>query len=370
MKKRLLILAFAGCMILSLTACGKKEGETTEKNEAAETEESAEKNGETEVDTSALGTSTLKELGDYKGLSYVPYDTTVTDEEVEQQVQYLVSNSFDKNPQEVVTETSYVNIDFEGKKDGVAFDGGTATGQELSIQNSGYIPGFAESIVGMKVGETKDCPMTFPEDYKNNEELAGADVVFTITVNECWENVPAELNDEFAVSQGYENVDGLYAGAREFCENQKAQAAQSDKEYQIMQGIIDNSSFDLNEDEIALYIDELKQEYKTYASYYGYDLETYVTSMSGMTMDEFEDQCREIAIFRIQSPLVMSAIAEAEKLEVSDEEYSTRAKEYMSYYGYQTLEEFEKAYTKEKVMQNIIFDLALDFVVENATAGE
>ncbi len=370
MKKRLLILAFAGCMILSLTACGKKEGETTEKNEAAETEESAEKNGETEVDTSALGTSTLKELGDYKGLSYVPYDTTVTDEEVEQQVQYLVSNSFDKNPQEVVTETSYVNIDFEGKKDGVAFDGGTATGQELSIQNSGYIPGFAESIVGMKVGETKDCPMTFPEDYKNNEELAGADVVFTITVNECWENVPAELNDEFAVSQGYENVDGLYAGAREFCENQKAQAAQSDKEYQIMQGIIDNSSFDLNEDEIALYIDELKQEYKTYASYYGYDLETYVTSMSGMTMDEFEDQCREIAIFRIQSPLVMSAIAEAEKLEVSDEEYSTRAKEYMSYYGYQTLEEFEKAYTKEKVMQNIIFDLALDFVVENVTAGE
>lgn len=370
MKKRLLILAFAGCMVLSLAACGKKEGETTEKNETAETTDSAEETGKTEVDTSALGTSTLKELGNYKGLSYVPYDTTVTDEEVEQQVQYLVSNSFNKNPQEVVTETSYVNIDFEGKKDGVAFDGGTAAGQELSIQNSGYIPGFAESIVGMKVGETKDCPMTFPEDYKNNEELAGADVVFTITVNECWENVPAELNDEFAVSQGYENVDDLYAGAREFCENQKAQNAQSAKEEQLIQGVIDNSTFDLKEDEVAVYVEQLKQQYQMYASYYGYDLETYVTNASGMTMDEFEEWCREVSIFKIEKPLVMTAIAEKEGLEVSDEEYSTRAEKYMNYYGYQTLEELETAFTKEAVMEEVISDLALEFVEKNATTGE
>jgi len=367
MKKRLMTLLVAGCMILSLTACDKKEEKTAEKNE---TEEAADETADTGVDTSALGTSTLKELGDYKQLSYVPYDATVTDEEVEQQVQSLVSNSFDKNPQEVVTETSYVNIDYEGKKDGVAFDGGTAAGQELSIQNSGYIPGFAESIVGMKVGETKDCPMTFPEDYKNNEELAGADVVFTITVNECWENVPAELNDEFAVSQGYENVDGLYAGMRELCETQKAETAQNDKEYQLIQGVIDNSTFDLKEEEIALYVDQLKQQYEMYAYYYGADLETYVTNASGMTMDEFEEQCREISIYRIQSPLVLTAIAEAEGLKVSEEEYSTRAEEYMNYYGYKTLEELETAFTKEAVMQKITSDLALELLAEHAVAEE
>lgn len=368
MKKKLLVLFLTGCMVLSLAACGKKEEETTEKNE---TTEAAEEAAETEPDTSALGTSTLTELGNYKGLSYVPYNTTVTDEEVEEQVQYLVSNSFSKNPQDVVTETSYVNIDFEGKKDGVAFDGGTASNQELSIENSGYIPGFAESIVGMKVGETKDCPMTFPENYSNSAELAGADVVFTITVNECWENVPAELNDEFAVDQGYENVDDLYAGVRELYENQKAQTAQSDKEYQLIQGVIDNSTFDLNEDEITLYVNELKQQYETYAYYYyGYDLETYVTATSGMTMDEFEAECREIALYRIQSPLVLSAIAEAEGLEVSEETYNTRAEEYMSYYGYTTVEELEAAYTKETVMLKVTSDLALEFVVENAVAEE
>lgn len=367
MKKKLLVLFLTGCMVLSLAACGKKEEETTEKNE---TTEAAEEAAETEPDTSALGTSTLAELGDYKGLGYVPYDTTVTDEEVEEQVQLLVSNSFTKNPQEVVTETSYVNIDFEGKKDGVAFDGGTASNQELSIENSGYIPGFAESIVGMKVGETKDCPMTFPENYSNSAELAGADVVFTITVNECWENVPAELNDEFAVSQGYENVDDLYAKVREQYESQKVQTAQSDKEYQLIQAAIDNSTFELNEDEIALYEDNLKQQYELYAYYSGYDLESYVTGALRITMDEFEEQCREIAVYRIQSPLVLSAIAEAEGLEVSEEEYNTRAEEYMSYYGYTTVEELEEAYTKETVMKQILSDMALDVMIENSASEE
>lgn len=366
MKKRLLMLMLAGCMVLGMTACGEKK-ETTKPNqeEAAGSEE----NEETKPDTSALGTSTLKELGEYKGLTYKPMETVVTDEEVEKQVQAYVKNSVMKNPQETVTETSFVNIDYVGKKDGTAFDGGSAENQELSIENSGYIPGFAESIVGMKVGETKDCPMTFPEDYKA-EELAGADVVFTITVNECWENVPAQLNDEFAVSQGYENVDDLYVGMRKLFEQQKLQTAQADKEYQLIQAVADRSSFDLTEEEIALYADQLKQQYQMYAYYSGTDMETYLKDMLGLTMDEFEKQCREIAIYRIQTPLVLSAVAQKEGLTVSEEEYSTRAEEYMNYYGYQTLEELEKAYTKEMVEEKILNDIALELLEEHATAEE
>ena len=146
MKKKLLAMLLAGCMVFSMTACGSKETEEP----AETTEESA------QVDTSALGTSTLTELGEYKGLTYVPMDTTVADEEIEAEVQYLLANSFTKNPQDVATETSVVNIDYEGKRDGVAFDGGTAQGTELDLGNSHFIEGFAESIVGMKVGETKD----------------------------------------------------------------------------------------------------------------------------------------------------------------------------------------------------------------------
>ena len=367
MKKKLLAMLLAGCMVLSMTACGSKK--TEEPAETAETTEDAATEKTAEADTSALGTSTLTKLGEYKGLTYTPMDTTVTDAEVEAEVQYMVAASSTKEPQEVVAETSYVNIDYVGKKDGVAFDGGTDTGHEMSIENSGFIEGFAESIVGMKVGETKDCPMTFPEDYRA-KELAGQDVVFTITVNDCWEQIPAELNDEFAVSQGYDNIDALYAGVREMYEATRAQEAKADAEYQLLQKVIENSTFELNEDEVTLYINDLKSQYETYASYYGYDLETYITVASGMSMNDFEAQCREIAVYRIQCPLIQNAIAEAEGLEVTDEVYKQKAEEYMTYYGYTTVEELENAYTKETVLAQITADLAVDFLVENADAEE
>ena len=363
MKKKLLAMLLAGCMVLSMTACGSKETEEP----AETTEETA---GETAaIDTSALGTSKLTELGEYKGLTYVPMDTTVTDEEIEAEVQYMLSTSFTKDPQEVATETSVVNIDYVGKKDGVAFDGGTAEGTELDIGNSHFIPGFAESIVGMKVGETKDCPMTFPENY-HSADLAGAEVVFTITVNECWEKIPAELNDEFAQSKGYDTVDALYAGIREMYETTLAQEAESDAEYQILTKVIANSNFELNEEEVNLYINDLKSQYEQMAAYYGYDLETYIGMATGMSFSEFEAQCREIAVYRIQCPLIQNAVAEAEGLEVTDEIYQEKAEKYMAYYGYATVEELETAYTKETVMAQVKADVAVDFLMKNAVAEE
>ena len=145
MKKKLLTVLFAGCMVFAMTACGNKEAkEPAEATENAGTEETS------SIDTSALGTSTLTELGEYKGLTYKPMDTTVTAEEIEAEIQYMVSNSFTKDLKDVATETSVVNIDYEGKKDGVAFEGGTAQGTELDLANSHFIKGFAESIVGIK----------------------------------------------------------------------------------------------------------------------------------------------------------------------------------------------------------------------------
>lgn len=355
MKKKLLTMLLAGCMVLSLAACGNTEADN--RTEDVQTEK---------VDESAVGTSTLVELGEYKGLGYVPMDTTVSEEVVEAEVQYMLENSPAKNPQEVVTETSYVNIDYVGKKDDVAFDGGTAQGQELSIENSGYIPGFAESIVGMKVGETKDCPMTFPEDY-HAAELAGADVVFTITVNECWEQIPAELNDEFAKNNNYESVDALYEGIRESYKLMNEQEAQSDAEYQLLQQIIAASTFDVKQEEVDLYVDQMMDYYGNMASsYYGVDLETYVTNAMGMDLETFEAQCEVDGLFRLQQTLIKRAVAEAESLEISDEEYQAGMETYASYYGYTDVAEFETAIGKEDIVDQLLMDKATAFIFDNA----
>lgn len=104
------------------------------------------------------------------------------------------------------------------------------------------------------------------------------------------------------------------------------------------------------------------------AAYYGYDLETYIGMATGMSFSEFEAQCREIAVYRIQCPLIQNAVAEAEGLEVTDEIYQEKAEKYMAYYGYATVEELETAYTKETVMAQVKADVAVDFLVENAVA--
>ena len=360
MKKKLLMLLLAGCMACSMTACGDKE-ETTEKTE---TETSA-----PELDLSALGTSTLTALGDYMELSYVPMDASVTEEEVEAEVQYLLESAPVKTPQETASETSVVNIDYEGKKDGVAFEGGTAKGYELDLGNSNFIEGFAESIVGMKVGETKDCPMTFPEDY-HAEDLAGAEVVFTITVNDCWEESLAELNDEFAVSQGYDSVDAMYADIREQYESSRAQEARANASNQLLSKVIENSTFEVKEEEIAVYVGDITAQYENMASYYGYDLETYLSMAGGMSMSDFEELARQTAIYRIQSLLAANAILEAEGLELTDEIYAEKTAEYAKYYGYESGEAFEAAYTKNNVQAQIITDLVSDFLIENAVAEE
>ena len=336
MKNKILALLLACCMVFSMTACNGKETEepveTTEKTEAeTETEEK---------DLSALGTSTLVELGEYKGLSYVPMDTTVTDAEVEAEVQYLISTNLIKDSKETATETCIVNIDYEGKKDGEAFAGGTAQGTNLDLANSHFIPGFAESIVGMKVGETKDCPMTFPEDY-HDADLAGAD-----------------------------SVDAMYAGIREMYETAKQQEAEADKEYQLLEQVIANSTFELNEEEIAIYLEDLMSQYETYAAYNGYSLENYAMLALGLTMDKLEEQGREIAIYRIQCPLVQRAVAEAEGLEITEEAYQEKTAGYVEYYGLSSVEELEEKYTKETVNAQVLADLALELIVENAVTGE
>ena len=358
MKKKLLTMLLAGCMVLSLAACGSKEAEN--QTEEAVTEESAEE--------SAIGTSKIVELGEYKGLAYTPVDATVTDEEVEYEVQYLLSVSSTKESQEVCGEDSVVNIDYVGKKDGVAFDGGTAQSQELDIANSTYIAGFAESIVGMKVGETKDCPMTFPEDY-HAAELAGAEVVFTITLNDCWKNIPAELNDEFAVNNGYETVDALYDAMRQNIEMTKQQNAASEMEYQLLAQIIETSTFDLNQEEVDLYVEQLVTYYEDMAyNYYGVDLETYVVNALGVTLDEYYAQCEASGLFRIQETLVKRAIADAEAIEVTDEEYKTGADTYATYYGYSTTEEFIESVGEAELIDQLRMDKATALIADNAVA--
>lgn len=366
MKKKLVVCLLIGCMVLGTAACGssKTEDKKTETTDQTDSEE-------TEIDMSALGTSTIDELGNYKGVAYTPIDTTVTEEDVEQQVQYLlnINMSYEEvTDHDVVTETDIVKIDYVGTKDGVAFDGGSAEGYELDIANSTFIDGFAEGLVGVKVGDTVDLNLTFPEDY-HSEELAGQDVVFAVTVNSIVQYVTPELNDEFAVENGYESVADMYEKVEAELLEDNETSAQKTQLQEIVEKIIADSTFTLTDEEIELYKTNLMTNQENQLAMYGMDLESYV-SMYGFTMDEYEELMLEEGKFNLQVWLVEQAIAKAEGMEVTEEEHQSFVEEYAAYYYYEDTAEFEEAYGSENIDNNILAEKALAFVLENAVAAE
>ena len=179
----------------------------------------------------------------------------------------------------------------------------------------------------------------------------------------------AELNDEFAKTQGYDNVDALYAGVRADYEANLLAQAETSQATQLLEKIVADSAFNMNEEEIQLYVDYAMEQQKSMAESYGFDMETYA-SIYGMTVEQLEESCREYAMYQIQVPLVRFEIAEAEGLKVTDKIYKELATEMMAGYGFESLEEFEAAYDKAIIEKMVLEEMAINFVMEHSVAEE
>ena len=170
-------------------------------------------------------------LGDYKNLEVVSNVSAITDEDVDNYIDYMLSMSpelVEVTDRDVVEIGDVANIDYEGKKDGVAFDGGTAQGYDLGIGSGSFIEGFEEGLVGVKKGETVDLNLTFPENY-HSADLAGAEVVFTVTVNAIYEEATPEFTDEYVAGLGIENV----ATVAEYREYLRTMMVEAEEEYAL-----------------------------------------------------------------------------------------------------------------------------------------
>lgn len=360
MKKRWLVMAaLAG--LLTLTAACQKEDAVSE-NTASEDAGIA----------SQFPDSSVTKLGNYKGIQVAKTDTTVTDEEVQEQIDGLLASYPESRPVEgktTVEDGDTVNIDFVGKRDGEAFDGGSSDegGYDLTIGSGSFIPGFEEGLIGAAVGSSLELPLTFPEDYSLNPDMAGVDVVFEVTVNAIVEKVDAEWTDEFVKEHTeYSTIEEFDAGVRESLQQQKEEQAASDKEYNVMQAIVDGSEFELGEADLQPLIDSNTQQYETYASYYGVELEEFVTGYMGTTIEEFDAQIKDAAEFQVQCTLAVDAIAKAENITLTDEEYQTGLEGLASDYGAESAEAFEEQYGKSMIENSLIYDKTIDYVTEQA----
>ncbi len=374
MKKRIVSILLVGLLSVGVLACSNQSTETEEvTQEGTEETENNQEAKRVSIYFHEIKADDHVTLGDYKGIEVVNSVQTVTEEEVEAYINYLLAMSAQKEEvtdRDVVENGDIVNIDFEGKKDGVAFDGGTAQGYDLTIGSGAFIEGFEEGLIGAKKGETRELNLTFPEGY-NSEELAGKEVVFTVTVNGIYEEKAQEFNDEFVASLAIENVattEEYRAYLKNMMVESNEESARQDVQIELLNAVTNNAQVNNVPEKLVDRFYQTNLSNMTYqAMMYGMDLDSFVSAYYGMDTETFETEMMEAAKVSANQALVCLKIAEEEELQVTDEEVDSVIEERYAQYGYENADDFKNTVDLEEYKDSLLLNKVVDFLMENAT---
>lgn len=264
----------------------------------------------------------------YKGLKIKKFEYNVSDADVDKEAnKILESQATDKEVDgRPCKEGDKVNIDFSGSVDGEKFPGGTAEDYDLVLGSGSFIPGFEESVVGMKKGENRDISVKFPEDYQA-DNLRGKDAVFAITLNMITEKVYPELTDEFVKSHaGAETVAEFKAKTRERLEKSAESRGRDDTENSIISEISKHAKAEIPDAMIEAEIDRMVQDFNYRLMYQGLKLEDYLKYM-GLSMEEFRAQFKSQAEPRVLNQLVIDKIVRTEGIKAEQSEIDEKIAE-------------------------------------------
>lgn len=267
-----------------------------------------------------------------------------------------------------------VSLDYEGKVDGVAFDGGTATGAELELGSGTYIgangdyKGFEEQVVGHDVGETFDIEVKFPADYQSTE-MADKVAVFTVTIK----GIYPEINDEWVktVSDESETVEEFKEELRTNIETYNQEKVQSTLRTEVMDALLEQVEVkELPEEDVENEVTQLRAYYEQMAEQYEVDFAEFLSSYMGMDEESFTEQAQEAAETSVTRKIACELIAEKQKLTLSDEEMTTAMADLAEESGYDDVDSFIEAYGEDVIKDSILQRTVADYLVENCVQVE
>lgn len=387
MKKKLAALLLGTMMVVSVVGCG-----ADEEKEVVESTESEEATEEVSAEPAASGAFDLKAgdyvtLSDYENIAVtISKDYEMNDEELEK---YITNWMDSEGPyykevtdRTVIKEGDIVNLDYVGKLDGVAFDGGTAENQLIDVYNNRsadgttYIEGFTDGIKGASVGDVVDCDVTFPENY-GNADLAGKEVVFTFTINSIQKPMTFDEFDDAYVAENIEDaetVDELREQLEKECEQQLAYYKWYDISTQIQTYLKDSCTVEIPEDYLSARVADYKKQFVEY--YCGGDesqLETVISTYFGSTSEEMEESWKTEQESSIRIELILQAIAEEMGLTLDEEKFASYAASMVSGNGYGTEETMyalygygDAAYGEQYFRELYVCNMALEELTKNA----
>ena len=323
---------------------------------------------EDDIVTITISTEVYPEvtLGQYKGVEAPKADTTISDEQVQAELDQMAQNVASTETVERAAEMGdTANIDFEGFDNGVAFDGGKGDNFDLKLGSGQFVPGFEEQIVGMNAGEEKDIDITFPENY--HAELAGKAVVFHVKLNKVTTTVLPAQDDEFAkdVSE-FDTLDELKADIRAKAEDNAKKQAESAFEQACVEKAAENCTVEMPKALVEAELDNQMERFAYQLQMSGYSVEQYAKMMGG-DLNTMRNAFRPAAEKQAKITVTLEKIAEVEGVEVSEEdlnaEFEAMAKQYSL-----DVEKVREMVPAEEIKANLKTRKAVKVVVDSAVA--
>lgn len=308
-------------------------------------------------------------LGKYKGVTVKKADTTVTDEDIEAEINRERENNARTITVEdrAVKEGDMTVLDFEGFVDGVAFEGGKGENYPLTIGSKTFIPGFEDQLIGAELNKEVEVNVTFPEDYQA-ADLAGKAAVFKCTVKEIKEKELPALDDEFAseVSE-FDTLAEYKEDVKKKLTEKKEAEAKNEKEEKVIDAIIENAKMEIPEAMITTQQRQMADDFAQRIQMQGISIQQYF-QFTGLTSEAFLEQMKPQAEKRIKTRLVLEAVAAAENIEVTEEEYKDEIKKMAEAYQMEVekIEEMIGEFEQKAIKSDISVRKAVDFVVAQA----
>ena len=314
-------------------------------------------------------------LGEYKGLTIEDIDPEVSAKEVDQYVDMIRSKQAEvktiTDKRKVLKKGDTANMDFVGKKDGVAFPGGSAEGYDLEIGSGSFIPGFEEQMEGMKVEEVRNIELSFPEDYYVSD-LAGQPVVFEVTLHAIKRKILPELNDEFVKDvSNFETVAEYKEDIKNMLSAEKTAEIKNRHKAAVAQQVVEASDVVAPESMVNEETESSMNDIRFTMKQQGIELEDYLKMTNGK-LEDIENECRMRAEALVKQTIVFEAIAEKEGLAVSDEDLEAEYAKMSEMYN-QPVETIREVFAMRgqvgAIKRNLLLEKVADFLLENAKIG-
>ena len=375
MKKKTVAAMLVMCMALSATACGgsdTKETKTETTQDTGDKKDSASSDKKTSASAvrlvSVSDVSKYVTIGEYKGLTLDRASVTVTDDDVQAEIDYNLEENGTEVNDGTVEEGDSVTINFTGTIDGKEFDGGSAEDYDLVIGEGGMIDGFEDGIIGMKKGETKELDLTFPDDYYE-ESVAGKPVVFKVTLQKFTR--PSELNDEWvAANTEYKTVDEYRAAVKKELEENETKSADYDLYSNAWSEVLANSEVkEYPEEDVDKAVEAYKKLNENYVKEAGMEMSDFLKAQ-GMSEEDYEEDCQQYAESKVEQNLIVQGIMDAEGLSIDDEETQKLKDDLIKEYGFASIDEMIETYGEQEVNESLALLRVERFIVDNANVTE